>query len=373
MPDEMSVEDVVRTEIEMLCYGVRSDFLDARKGGAGPIGGRCLILPHGLVKDVPVRGDYVAKSPYALQKRGDEYWITKHGTDVFKVELVGKPAFYEKTTSDGIPMSKFAKLHGTNTIGITADRYCKFWHLGNGCGYCAIGIEVPSYNGISLMRKRPEWIGEVVDAAYEEGVCKSVTMSMGIPNSESDGAKLYCDITREIKRRQSNVGVHVQFIPPQNLELIDGIYASGADTMGIHVDVFQKEVMEKVVPGKFRIGRNAYLRAWKHAVEVFGENQVSTFLLAGLGETEEGMKESIEEICSTGAIPYVLPHRPLLETSCGHMHPPKPDYLLRLLGYTKDAMHGHGIDIFENKGGCMACGACSALHDVTRFNVAEIF
>ena len=59
------------------------------------------------------------------------------------------------------------------------------------------------------------------------------------------------------------------------------------DSVGIHVESFDIDVLSKVAPCKARIGQAEYVRAWKKAVEIFGPNQVSSFLIVGLGESEK--------------------------------------------------------------------------------------
>ena len=58
----------------------------------------------------------------------------------------------------------------------------------------------------------------------------------------------------------------------------------GVDSVGIHIESFDPEVRKVVVPGKSSISEEVYFQAFKDAVSVFGKNQVSTFVILGLGE-----------------------------------------------------------------------------------------
>ncbi len=41
------------------------------------------------------------------------------------------------------------------------------------------------------------------------------------------------------------------------------------------------------MPGKATVPMDSYRAAWREAVRVFGRNQVSTYLLVGLGENPD--------------------------------------------------------------------------------------
>jgi radical SAM protein (TIGR04043 family) len=363
----MTPREVTLLKIQLLCRGVKG-LIESRRGGAGPTGGCYLIFPNGIIGDIPVRGKFISSSPFLLEKEDGENWVWKDGGKICSVRIVERPGFYDKFTSSGIPMVKIARLHGKDTIGITVDRYCRFQHEKIGCKYCSIYSNVPEHQGISLARKEYEWVAEVVLEAYREGKCRGVTLTSGYPENEEENAILYSRIAESIKGIDSKISIHAQISPPENLRLLDSLSSSGIDSIGIHIDVFHQQVMRRIVPGKFRLGKSRYISAWKYAIDAFGENQVSTFLLVGLGEGLESVRKACEMISSIGVIPYVLPHRPLPETPLAELPPPRPSYLLSALLHARDSMNTYGIKIFRSKGGCMRCGACSALHDVIRFS-----
>ena len=68
---------------------------------------------------------------------------------------------------------------------------------------------------------------------------------------------------------------------------MDGLYElkeAGVDTVGIHIESFDFKILSQVAPAKAAMGLERYEKAWKMAVEIFGPNQVSSFLIVGLGE-----------------------------------------------------------------------------------------
>ena len=97
--------------------------------------------------------------------------------------------------------------------------------------------------------------------------------------------------------------VHVQFLPPDDLGLMDQLKAAGADTVGIHIETFHLPTLERVAPAKARIGIVRYETAWRRAVSLFGPNQVSSFLIAGLGEPPEAVVSGSEVLADLGVLP----------------------------------------------------------------------
>ena len=104
-------------------------------------------------------------------------------------------------------------------------------------------------------------------------------------------------------REATGLPVEVQFEPPTNLDVIDEVADLGIDSVGIHVESFDPEVLARVAPGKARTGIDEYFRAWEHAVARFGEGQVSTYVILGMGEdpelTVEGCRRAVDLGVST--------------------------------------------------------------------------
>ena len=68
----------------------------------------------------------------------------------------------------------------------------------------------------------------------------------------------------------------------------------------------------EICPGKSVISKAQYFESWDHAVEVFGKNQVDSFILMGFGEDLDQFKIDLEEITQHGVIPYLTPARNIL-------------------------------------------------------------
>jgi hypothetical protein len=107
-----------------------------------------------------------------------------------------------------------------------------------------------------------------------------------------------------------------------------------------------------------------YRAAWAEAVRVFGWNQVSTYILIGLGEDPDELVAGCEELISMGVYPFVVPYRPLAGTlarEVDQVSVPPHAVVYDVTRRVAAALRREGMLGADQEAGCAACGACSAL------------
>ncbi|MEM2103115.1 MAG: MSMEG_0568 family radical SAM protein [Candidatus Bathyarchaeia archaeon] len=351
--------NLVRTKIELLCNGARAMHLSdkGRKTGAGPAGGRFFLLEDGTCVEIPLQGNFVEKSPFTLVRRENDWVIRKNGKRFVNVKIVPNPRFYGKQTFKGTPMRKFAILHGKDCLASTVYSKCVYWSGSKQCKFCGIGLEKPG----RLEIKNPQELSEVADEAFREGVAKHVTLTTGTPSSPDKGAVLLAETTKAIKKRVA-LPVHVQLEPPDDKSFLDELYDAGVDTVGVHAECFDDKVRSNVCPMKKNL--DVYFEMWKYAVELFGDAQVSSFVIVGLGESDESILMGAEKLAELGVVPFLLPLHPIAGSLFEYAQPPSPKRMLRLYEDVGQILRKYGVNPLKNKAGCVRCGACSALSEV---------
>lgn len=361
---EVNSLDFTRLKIELLCRGARTEknIKKGRKGGAGPTGGRYFTLPDDTCVEIPLQGKFVESSPFSLVQKHGSWRVLRDGKHLVEVKRVPRPKFYGKTTSDGTPMSKLAILHGRDCLASTVYSKCVYWSTGNQCKFC--GIELSSSD--RLITKQPQQLGEVAEEAFREGAARHITLTTGTPPESDRGALMLAAVAKAIKQRV-DMPVHAQLEPPQNTKLLETLNRDGVDTVGIHIESFDRRVLSQVCPAKSSVDN--YFKAWKTAVKLFGENQVSSFIIAGLGETDESIQEGAERAAEIGVIPYLLPLRPILGTAFEDAQPPAPRRMIKLYRSVSETLHKVGVDPTKCKAGCVRCNACSAFQETYSSNL----
>jgi radical SAM protein (TIGR04043 family) len=137
--------------------------------------------------------------------------------------------------------------------------------------------------------------------------------------------------------------------------------AAGIDTLGMHLEVVTPELRARIMPGKAGVPISRYLESFEASVGVFGRGQVSTYILAGLGDTREAILSMCEKLVEIGVYPFVVPFVPISGTPLEDHAPPSPEFMrsvLAPLGTMVSAAKMRSADI---KAGCGKCGACSSL------------
>lgn len=347
-------ERLADLKTELLCNGVNipENMRTGRKGGAGPTGGRYMVI-NSIVVNVPVYGN-AAQSPFTI-KEHDRY-ILEYDHDMYPVHVVESPLWYTLKTDEGILYKKIALQHGVNCLATTVYQKCIRWRE-NPCAFC--GIELSLEYGGTIEKKTPQQLREVAKAAQKEG-CTHVTLTTGTPGTKDKGAHLLADCTAAIK--QVGLPVHVQ-LEPVPRRYIKMLKDAGADTIGVHIETLDKNVFGAVCPSK---DFSAFEDAWKNCLDIFGENQVSSYVLVGLGEDYDIMISEMESMASLGVIPFVVPFRPITGTPLEDRPFPLFETVKKYSVAAAKIMKKYNIDPFENKAGCVRCGACSSVKEYVK-------
>jgi radical SAM protein (TIGR04043 family) len=354
-------KSIAELKIELLSMGMRSEgIFKGRKGGAGPAGGRFFRLKDGSCVNVPLWPDYTNNSPYFLQNNQ----VFFNGIPLSDIHLVPIPNFYSLLTSDEISMKKIALLHGTDCIASTVVQKCIYWEKNLACQFC--GVELSLQTGDTVLIKTPQQLREVIEAAIGEKVCRHITLTIGSLPQTDKGATIYIKIAKEIKQYY-DIPIHVQLEPPLQMKSLEDLHKNGIDTIGIHIEFFDQGVLQTVCPGKAQIPFEKYESAWKSAVEIFGENQVDSYVILGLGETDESIIKGSENLLRLGVIPYLVPFRPISGTPLASHPTPDSSRLINLFTQIAQMLRNYGVNPTKSKAGCVRCGACSPLSEAYKY------
>jgi radical SAM protein (TIGR04043 family) len=115
------------------------------------------------------------------------------------------------------------------------------------------------------------------------------------------------------------------------------------------------------MPGKATVSVARYFTAFVDAVAVFGRGQVSTYILAGLGDTAAAILATCEQLIAIGVYPFVVPFVPVSGTPLADAPAPSPEFMRRILPALGRMLSDANMRSGDIKAGCGKCGACSAL------------
>lgn len=331
-----------------------------RRGGAGPSDHRAITI-EGTTVMVPVYNALSRQSPYSISQGmdGAVQLVASGGAPLARVETPAEPRFYGLSTADGIPYRSIALLHGKTVLATTLLQTCiRFRDRSQSCQFCA--IEQSLEDGRTLVRKTPDQVAEVAEAAVRLDGISQLVMTTGTPNSEDRGARLMAETAAAVKARVA-IPIQGQCEPPEDPIWYKRMKEAGIDSLGMHLEVVEEEVRRRILPGKSELSLERYERAFAKAVAVFGRGQVSTYLLAGLGDSAASLIACSGRLIELGVYPFVVPFVPIAGTPLADHPAPSTEFMLEVYTAVAELLRSSNMRSDQMAAGCAKCGACSAL------------
>lgn len=331
-----------------------------RKGGAGPSDHKAVTIA-GTTVMVPIYTDTAAGSPYSatIDPLTDQATLHWGSEPVASISFPQQPKFYNLSTADGIPYWKIALLHSRDVLATTVLQTCmRYSDAATACQFCAIGQSLEA--GRTIARKTPDQLAEVAAAAVRLDGVKHMVMTTGTPNTSDRGAAYLADCAAAIKQRV-NLPIQAQCEPPADFFWFERMKDAGVDSLGMHLEAVDPHIRASIMPGKATVPLTVYFQAFEAAVNVFGWGQVSTYLLAGLGDDLATLVETSKRLIQMGVYPFVVPFVPITGTPLQHHAAPSSQFMYDLYQQIGAMLDRAGMSSTTIKAGCAKCGACSAL------------
>ncbi len=350
--------------IDLQSFGMRiqegTSEAPGRRGGAGPSDHKAVLF-GGRAAMVPIHTSTAKHSPFtATVPRADGLSIlSRNGIPVGTIGFPKQPRFYALQTFDGIPYSQIAVLHAADVLATTVLQTCiRYNNRSTSCQFCAIGQSLDA--GRTIAHKTPEQLAEVARAAVLLDSVKHMVMTTGTPNNSDRGAAVLAESAFAVKSAV-DLPVQAQCEPPNDDSWFQHMKDAGVDSLGMHIEAVTQDVRLRIMPGKAKVSLDRYMRAFEAASNVFGRGQVSTYILAGLGDSAEAILQMCEKLVALGVYPFVVPFVPISGTPLEHHPAPKPEFMREILRPLGAMLAGANLRSNEIKAGCGRCGACSAL------------
>jgi radical SAM protein (TIGR04043 family) len=355
-----AAEAMATLVVDLQARGLRVEApIERRTGGAGPSDSGVLWV-GGFPITVPTDNAAAADSPYVLRAEDEGYAVFEGDRRLADASTQQRPRYYDLTTADGVPYWKIGLMH-LDSFASTVVQTCSYWGNSDQCGFCGIGVSLDS--GRTIVKKSPEQLAEVALAAKSLDGAVDATLTTGSSKGVDRGARYVARCGHAV-REATGLPVEVQFEPPMKLDVIDEVADLGIDTVGIHVESFDPEVLARVAPGKARTGIEQYFRTWEYAVGRFGEGQVSTYVILGMGEDPELTVAGCRRAIDIGVFPFVVPIRPVAGSLMEDVVPPSREYTEGIYRRVAAYMSERGMSTDVAKAGCARCQACSGLQSV---------
>ena len=338
---------------------------ESRRGGAGPSDHKAITI-DGMTVMVPVHTALAFDSPYLIERPNADGRSRVLRDDVLlgEVSFPPRPRFYDWMTADGVPYPKIAVLHGRDVLATTVLQSCiRYQSRTKTCQFCAIGQSLAA--GRTVERKTPAQLAEVARAAVELDGVAHMVMTTGTPAGADRGAAILAESAGAVKAAVA-LPIQAQCEPPDDDAWFARLRDAGVDSLGMHLEAVTTEIRLRVMPGKAQVPVTRYMSAFEAAVAVFGTGQVSSYILAGLGDSADEILTMCETLIGIGVYPFVVPFVPISGTPLESHPAPSAAFLHSVLGPLAAMLRAGGLRATDIRAGCGKCGACSALSSYER-------
>ena len=376
-------DPVVRKKAELQARGVKiprelSGELETGYNAPAIRTGRivlCLESPEKNGELIPafiVNGKRVETSPLHLVKNNsDKYEVWMDDKKYTDITLLPHPGFYDSTTASGAPMYKLAVIVGPGHLRSVVNQRCHYQQIGKPCRFCAV-----QHWWDANIEKASSEIADTVAAGVIEGVVKHVSLTTATLSTRGKGLE---DLVRTAQLIQERVRVKIpimlEFEPIGDYSLLDSLLKeakqAGVTTVSCNIECFDESLREDIMPMKGKIPVTTYVKTWAKCLDIFGENEVFTTAIVGIGEADESILRGVAMAASHGIMTFLVPHSPAIGATYEDMEAPSADRMISIYEQAVAIYKQHGLDLCASSAGCVRGSGFSAIKDVARFGVND--
>ena len=249
-------------------------------------------------------------NPYTLDVVSGKLYLVDDGEPLEEVHLVPVPKYYAKKTSRGKPMSEVVTSRFPNSLAITV-LHCYYDEKENAdeappCKFCFYATPSFRRKEENYTRENLEDLHQTINEALEEeGRWKSIYLVGG---SDPRGGSPYekeveecLKVLETIEKCSGGEKIFVQAIASAfPREQLLRLKEAGLTAYNSNIEVWDEKLFQWVCPGKAKyFGRQYWIDCILSAVEIFGQGNVSTQIVAGVELAQPyGFKNTEEALAS---------------------------------------------------------------------------
>ncbi|MCD6109033.1 MAG: radical SAM protein [Thermoplasmata archaeon] len=191
---------------------------------------------------------------------------------------------------------------------------------------------------------------------------KAVALTSGVYPDTKTIIKRMTHIIKEIRKKLPIIPIGVEPYVEDKNEIIQ-LKEAGADEIKINIQTPNKQVFKKTCPG---MKYEKILDLLDYAVEIFGENKVTSNIIYGLGEETVDILNNIELLAEKGVVPNLRlvrindQNKKRIEKMMNRKleNPPSADYIVFLSKQLKNVLKDNNLTTLEFKTMCQPCNCC---------------
>lgn len=334
-------QDLERLKIMLLSRGVRLSGAAAQRlehtGGFNheEFWALDLVLNGHIYICAPYDTNRSELSPFCVEAdEGSGYFLSCYGKYVLAVQVRAEDAIGDGLTSRGIPYHDITYL-GNDRLRVYHRPGCCFKDLGTGCGFC----DIPKDNRIFTL----EDIFQALDAYRDHPAIRHYLIGGG-SNPPDDDFSVIESISKHI-RDTTGKPIYLMSLPPRDAGILARLKQAGITEVAFNLEVFDRSLARRYMPGKGAISLTTYEDAFRAAVELWGRTgNVRTIFIVGL-EPAESLLEGVAHVAEMGVSPILSLLRPIEETPLRGLLAPRDEEVWEIYQAAKAICARQGVSL----------------------------
>ena len=304
-----------------------------------------LLIDRSYYVSCPITMKFATLSPFILEyEKVAGLSVTYYGNTLLEdVVFIPKPTLKTWATSSGNPLCDMA-FFSTDRLRLQNSPTCVFNKTKQPCGFCEVCDWDLEFNEKDIL--------ETIDACFalQPTPFRHILIG-GRSNAIGKEKQTILNMCAKI-REYSNIPVYLMCLPPNNLSDIKDYFDAGITEFGFNIEVFDRKIAKKIMPGKGKIPVKQYLDALEYAADLCGKTgAVRSAFVVGL-ESWETLLKGVEAVCKVGAAPILSAFRPVLNTPLENTVPLSSAELFRITTEAEGIAECYGQSLGPS---CISC------------------
>lgn len=278
-------------------------------------------LDNEMVINCPIALKYTGFTPFQIEydATSNVLFLSYYDKFLCNISLFSRDTGQLLKTSKGNSYSLCA-FWATDRLRVHHTDICTYKASGTSCAFCDASIEQQSFD--------LDDVSEVLDYYSEQEDIKHYLIGGSSAPLEHDYSTIIN--TANLIRKKSTKDIYVMSLPITSKQNLQKLYNVGVTQIAFNIEIFDRKIAQKYMPGKGKIPLQNYLNALSLATEIWGrDGNVRTLFVAGLEPTQSILK-GIGTVVSLGVQPILSVFRPLSQTPLYDWCPPTNQWLMEL-------------------------------------------
>ncbi len=339
------ISSPIDVKIALICCGLY--ITDNAKNKINSSGGVCDSINNGLnitifnnvtVMCLPQEFKGMGLTPFSLDlDQNDRFVLYYYDYYVSLVHLQMKQPIMKNLTKNGIPYRKIGLL-ALDRVGINYQSVCVFKDKGIECKFCNLSKTNETFN--------LDDVYEVIDSYISNVDFRHFLIGGATSNSNSDYERILA-IAKYISAK-CNKPIYLMTLPINDKRKLRELKKHGITEIAFNIELFDRKLAKKIMPGKGFISIEKYFSALKNAIEIWEEpGSVRSMLVVGL-EPKETLYRGIEKLAKLGVSPILSPFGPSKGSLMENEIPENFEYFKEIYLSAKKICEKHNIELGPN-------------------------